>query len=25
VTRLPEILDAAARTLKTNFPSDRVG
>jgi LCP family protein required for cell wall assembly len=25
VTRLPAILDAAAETLKTNFPSDRVG
>jgi LCP family protein required for cell wall assembly len=25
VTKLPEILDAAARTLKTNFPSDRIG
>jgi LCP family protein required for cell wall assembly len=25
VTRLPAILDAAAETLKTNFPPDRVG
>jgi LCP family protein required for cell wall assembly len=25
VGRLPEVLDAAARTLKTNFPSDRIG
>jgi LCP family protein required for cell wall assembly len=25
ITRLPDILDAAAETLKTNFPSDRLG